>query len=140
MGHHFRLTYKSFSRCPIITGGVRAGPLCASLQALRMSVCESVWFLQGQREGEFELSQSGYLRTGPPAFQSTGKRRSFPSYYTCFQSGTSESSTCCVHHVMCVAPVCVCVSCVFLSFFLPLLFIIFWLHIFGRNKLNIEIK
>lgn len=72
----------------------RAGPLCASLQepwgCQSVSLCGS--YREKRERGEFELSQSGYLRDwAPQHFGVLGKaREAFPSYYTCFQSGASE--------------------------------------------------
>lgn len=61
-----------------------------------MSVCESEWFLQGKKEkgGIWALTERlpFLLRDwAPQHFGVLGEsERSFPSYYTCFQSGASE--------------------------------------------------
>lgn len=81
-------------RCPSIKGGVRGpgrcAPACRSPEDV--SLCGS--YKEIRERGEFELSQSGYLRDWAPPppqhFWVLGKaREAFPSY-TCFQSGASE--------------------------------------------------
>ena len=82
-------------RCLSIKGGMRGQgryvPACRSPEDV--SLCGS--YQEKKERGEFELSQSSYLRDwAPQHFWVLGKARgAFPSY-TCFQSGDSEKVAC----------------------------------------------